>query len=270
MANIFFYLIIFILGITFGSFYTLAIYRIPLGKDILHTRSACPKCKHKLYTIDLIPVFSFLYSGGKCRYCKQKISPNYFITEVISGLIFVLLAVVLKLDAYNLTFNKVFAMVVMVFYFSILSIIAGIDRDYKTIDKEVLFFGLASAVAYIIYLYVVENTNIYRYAIYLMTLALFLIIDTLILKKKAYNSYILKIALLLIMMEIFTSAEIALISSIVAAAAIILFGLIRKALNNRKNLKKEERFFENIPFGYILCYTHIFVLIAVICFFNIM
>ena len=45
--EIFFYLIIFMIGITFGSFYTLAVYRIPNGQDITHTHSYCPKCKHK-------------------------------------------------------------------------------------------------------------------------------------------------------------------------------------------------------------------------------
>ena len=62
------YLIIFAMGITFGSFYTLAIYRIPKTEDILHTHSYCPNCQHKLGFWDLIPLFSYAFLGGKCRY----------------------------------------------------------------------------------------------------------------------------------------------------------------------------------------------------------
>ena len=66
-------IIIFILGIYFGSFFTLATYRLPKGEDITHTHSYCPNCNHKLGILDLIPVFSYLFLRGKCRYCKNKI-----------------------------------------------------------------------------------------------------------------------------------------------------------------------------------------------------
>ena len=77
--DIIIYVIIFIIGIVFGSFYTLAVYRIPKGQDITHTRSYCPKCNHKLSFLDLIPVFSYIFLRGKCRYCKEKIKKKYFI-----------------------------------------------------------------------------------------------------------------------------------------------------------------------------------------------
>ena len=93
--DIFFYIIIFIMGITFGSFYTLAVYRIPKGQDITHTHSYCPNCNHKLGILDLIPVLSYIFLGAKCRYCKQKIRPRYFILEIISGLFFVTMAYLL-------------------------------------------------------------------------------------------------------------------------------------------------------------------------------
>ena len=71
--EIFIYLIIFIMGTFFGSFFTLAVYRIPLKQDILYTHSYCPTCKHKLTTLDLFPVFSYIVLKGKCRYCGEKI-----------------------------------------------------------------------------------------------------------------------------------------------------------------------------------------------------
>ena len=86
------YIFIFAIGITFGSFYTLAVYRIPKTQDILHTHSYCPKCGHKLGFFDLIPLFSYIFLGAKCRYCGDKIRPRYFIIELLSGLFFMLLS----------------------------------------------------------------------------------------------------------------------------------------------------------------------------------
>ena len=100
------YLYIFLIGITFGSFFTLAVYRIPLGKDITHTRSFCPNCNHKLGFWDMIPLFSYIFLGGKCRYCKQKIRPRYLILETLSGCAFVLLAYTLNINVYTVTFVK--------------------------------------------------------------------------------------------------------------------------------------------------------------------
>ena len=95
--DIFLYIILFIIGTLFGSFYTLAVYRIPKGQDITHTHSYCPNCNHKLGLLDLFPIFSYIFLGGKCRYCKEKIRPRYFILECLSGLVFILIAYVMNI-----------------------------------------------------------------------------------------------------------------------------------------------------------------------------
>lgn len=87
--QIFIIFCIFVIGSLFGSFLTLATYRIPRHEDIIKTRSYCPTCKHKLNFFDLIPVISYLMRGGKCKYCKEKISIRYFLFEVTNGLVFV-------------------------------------------------------------------------------------------------------------------------------------------------------------------------------------
>ena len=94
------YLLIFCIGALFGSFFTLAVYRIPIGQDITHTRSYCPKCNHKLGFWDMIPIFSYVFLGGKCRYCKEKIRPRYLLLEVLSGLVFVLFALSIKFSIF--------------------------------------------------------------------------------------------------------------------------------------------------------------------------
>ena len=71
-------ILIFIMGAYFGSFYTLATYRLPKGENITHVHSYCPSCNHKLGILDLVPVFSYLFLGAKCRYCKNKIRFSLF------------------------------------------------------------------------------------------------------------------------------------------------------------------------------------------------
>ena len=84
-------IIIAIMGACFGSFITAASYRLPREEDAIAGASKCPKCGSKLKVLDLIPILSWFFSGGKCRYCKVKISPRYVITEIITTLLFVFL-----------------------------------------------------------------------------------------------------------------------------------------------------------------------------------
>ena len=86
------YIVFFMMGAVFGSFFTLAVYRIPLHQDITHKRSYCPNCHHRLEFLDLIPILSYIFLRGKCRYCGHKIKSRYLILEVLSGLVFVLFA----------------------------------------------------------------------------------------------------------------------------------------------------------------------------------
>lgn len=78
----------FVVGTLFGSFFTLAIYRIPRKQDITHTRSYCPNCKHRLGFFDCFPILSFISTIGRCKYCKEKISIRYPLIELLSGFVF--------------------------------------------------------------------------------------------------------------------------------------------------------------------------------------
>ncbi len=83
-------LAIFVLGLAVGSFLNCVIYRLEEEKS-LDGRSFCPHCKHTLCWRDLVPIFSFLTLGGKCRYCKGKISWQYPLVEIATGLLFLLI-----------------------------------------------------------------------------------------------------------------------------------------------------------------------------------
>ena len=87
--EILFYIFIFFFGLTVGSFLNSIIYRLRSGESFLFKRSFCPHCQHQLSWQDLIPIFSFLILRGKCRYCSQKISLQYPLVELATGLLFV-------------------------------------------------------------------------------------------------------------------------------------------------------------------------------------
>ncbi len=81
---------LFMLGLSLGSFALAMVDRMKTNRDWVKGRSACEFCKQTLKPIDLVPVFSWLSTGGKCRYCRKKLPVVYPITEVIVGLAFVL------------------------------------------------------------------------------------------------------------------------------------------------------------------------------------
>jgi leader peptidase (prepilin peptidase)/N-methyltransferase len=79
---------IFALGLAFGSFLNVCIYRLPLGKSVVSPGSACPHCEKFIPLYDNVPVLSWLLLRGKCRNCKEPISPRYLVVELITGLMF--------------------------------------------------------------------------------------------------------------------------------------------------------------------------------------
>jgi len=87
-----FYLLVFISGLAIGSFLNCVIYRLEVGKSFLKGRSYCPNCRHQLSWQDLIPVFSFLFLHGECRYCKKSISWQYPLVEIATAILFVMAA----------------------------------------------------------------------------------------------------------------------------------------------------------------------------------
>jgi leader peptidase (prepilin peptidase)/N-methyltransferase len=79
---------IFLLGLAFGSFLNVCIYRLPLGLSVVKPRSLCPRCQRPIAFFDNIPVLSWLILGGRCRQCKGAISARYLLIELLTGGVF--------------------------------------------------------------------------------------------------------------------------------------------------------------------------------------
>ena len=82
---------IFVVGLVIGSFLNVVILRTVSGESIVFPASKCPKCQTPLKWYHNIPVFSYLFLGGKCAFCKERISIQYPIVELLTGILFVAL-----------------------------------------------------------------------------------------------------------------------------------------------------------------------------------
>ncbi|WP_058485234.1 prepilin peptidase [Defluviitalea phaphyphila] len=133
------YLLIFFLGLIIGSFLNVCIFRIPLKQSIAFPPSHCFHCNHKLKPLDLIPIFSFLFLKGKCRYCGKKISIQYPLVEFINGIIYLLLFYKFSISHYFI-FYAIFS--------SLLLVIAVIDYKEKIIPNSLIIFGLVLGTLY--------------------------------------------------------------------------------------------------------------------------
>ena len=130
--QIFIYIIIFVFGIVLGSFYNVLGYRLPRKESIVFPSSHCPNCKHKLNFLDLIPILSYIFLKGKCRYCKKKISIIYPIIEFLTGILFVL-----SYHIYGISIETLIA----VTFSSVAVITIASDIRYLVINDEILIIG---------------------------------------------------------------------------------------------------------------------------------
>jgi leader peptidase (prepilin peptidase) / N-methyltransferase len=122
------------MGLAFGSFLNVCIYRLPLGLSVITPRSACPKCRQPIAFYDNMPVLSWLILRGRCRHCDSKISPRYLMIELLTGLMF--------LACYwyfGLTFS---ALKYCAFSFLLLGLIFT-DAETKLLPDKMTLPGLA-------------------------------------------------------------------------------------------------------------------------------
>ena len=129
-------IIVFIFGAMIGSFLNVVIYRIPKGESIVFPSSKCQSCQTSLKWYHNIPIFSWVFLGGKCAFCKEKISAQYPIVEFITGIIFVALYFKLGLVWYLPFIAASFA--------ALLALVM-IDFKYMAVPDNVNFAALVFA-----------------------------------------------------------------------------------------------------------------------------
>ncbi len=213
----------------------------------------------------MLPIVSYLFLRGKCRYCKDKIRPRYLILETLSGILFVSLAILMKFNFNTLSVTSIAQFCFIILYITYIILMAGIDKENRKIDKLVSIYGIVISIMYMLYLCIVEQANIYRYGIYLTFYIIVLILDTITLKKYAKNSYVTGILLNLITMVIFTGEYITQNAIIFTLLAIFFYLLMEKIKLRKRKSKKTDGIINNsLSIGFFLGIFNILMLILVL------
>lgn len=127
VLTMFFYF--FVLGLIIGSFLNVCIYRMPKNESVVFPSSHCPHCRTKLASWDLVPLFSYLWLKGRCRYCQCPISWRYPVVELLTGLLFIALYAYFGL---NLLLVKYLTLICL------LMVISFIDLEYYLIPNRLI------------------------------------------------------------------------------------------------------------------------------------
>ncbi|MEK7159266.1 MAG: prepilin peptidase, partial [Patescibacteria group bacterium] len=164
------FLLVFIIGLCVGSFLNVVICRLPEKRSIVKNRSSCPHCKEIIKPYDLLPLVSFCVLKGQCRQCKKKISWQYPIIELVTGLVFtavayyyqtiggidnpllvrdlVLLSALIVVFATDLKYMLIFDAVtvpMMVFAFAANIFLLGNSTNYLSLSLNYLAAGIIGA-----------------------------------------------------------------------------------------------------------------------------
>lgn len=148
------YFIIIFYGLLLGSFLNVCIYRIPNEKSIIVPRSHCMNCRKNIKWYDLIPIISYLWLKGRCRYCKSKISIQYLFVELLTPLIVIFI--------YN-RFGLSFYFFKYIIFISFLIVISLIDLKTTNIYTITTVSGGIVALVFAIIESLIYKNGIYNY-----------------------------------------------------------------------------------------------------------
>lgn len=148
--DIYMYGLIFLIGLIFGSFYNVIALRTLSGEKLSFPPSHCTSCNHRLGLLDLFPVFSYLFLGGKCRYCKTKISPIYPIGELLTAVSYTLIV-----SQLGLTFSAL----IQIVFITIMIIATVTDMKETIVPNGLIIVGMILVLS----LRIIDNTNLIYY-----------------------------------------------------------------------------------------------------------
>jgi len=125
--------LVFVFGAAIGSFFNVCIFRLPAKESIVKPRSRCPHCHHPLSFYDNIPIISFIFLQGICRYCDKAISWRYPLVELITALLALLLFI---------KFGLTLKFLVFFIFIAVLIVITFIDLDHQIIPDILTLPGI--------------------------------------------------------------------------------------------------------------------------------
>ena len=232
----------FIAGSIIGSFLNVVIFRTPQNLSIISPRSHCPKCKSFIPFYYNIPIISFIFLGGKCKQCNEKISWQYISVEIITGILFVFSFSKFSLSEAILL-NVVFCCLIIISY---------IDFHYLLIPSIYLYLLI---ILLIPYTYITTQSP-YQTMLGAMVITTYLAICTLIVGIIKRDINILGFGDILLI--IFIGGWLGIIHSFISLFLAAIIGILYIIINN--HLIKNETI--KIPFG--TCLSISFIIITIL------
>lgn len=226
----FFQIWFFLLGTIVGSFFNVCIARLPLGKSIIFPPSSCPRCGHRIRFYDNIPVLSYMLLRGRCRDCKEQISPIYPLVELTGGVLFLTLFIN---DGLSLKFLE------HIILLSILLIGGVIDLRHSIIPNLLTYLGLATGLVFSL----IDRTHtierLLGFCVGFGGFYLISLLSLLILKKEGMGGGDIKLAGVI---GLFLGWQLVLFAFYIASFLAALVGVIYIAIQKGKDHHR-------IPFG---------------------
>jgi leader peptidase (prepilin peptidase)/N-methyltransferase len=124
------------LGLIFGSFLTVVVYRVPRGESVVRPRSRCPRCGSEIRPVDNVPVVSYVLLRGRCRQCGARVSPEYPLTELGTGMLFAATAAVHR---------DLFVAAVVAPFLALMLAVGLIDARWRIIPNRIVYPALLVA-----------------------------------------------------------------------------------------------------------------------------
>lgn len=249
-----YYLIVsFIFGIVLGSFYNVVGYRIPKKQSLIYPSSHCTSCNNKLGASELVPIFSYLFQGGKCKHCKAKISLFYPIFELSTGVLFAI--------SYYV-FGSSIDFFITITFISMLLIIIISDYQTMIIPDEVL---IASTIIIILLQFIkggfnLVGTNILNGLIAFILMFLLKKLGDFLFKKESMGGGDIKLLFTFGLVFGWQMSIISIfIASFIALPIAIYFSLRYK---NQKYIDDDEIPENSIPFGPFLAVAAIIIVVT--------
>lgn len=127
-------ILVFIIGLIVGSFLNVCIYRMPREESLVKPGSHCPKCDEEIPWFDNIPLLSYILLKGRCRFCKERISFRYFIVELLTAVLFVIILKHFGLKNY-------YRYLAYIIFVSLLVVTTFVDIQHRIIPDEISIGG---------------------------------------------------------------------------------------------------------------------------------
>ncbi|QCD45008.1 prepilin peptidase [Campylobacter mucosalis] len=157
-----FELFVVVFGVCIGSFSNVLIYRLPRNQSVIFPASHCTSCDTPLKFYHNVPIFSWIFLGGKCAFCNLKISPIYPFIEIFSGILMLLAYI---FSPQNSEILGLISSILLGICFIMLLTLSVIDIFYKAVPNVLLNVSVALSLAYGVILNLLNNEPFYHNAL---------------------------------------------------------------------------------------------------------